>query len=71
MMPTPWTQGPGLDPATLRERIEAESREAERLRVTADQLNRRIWEEMRATEDHVKHIRWLRDDWQGGDDDDR
>jgi hypothetical protein len=43
---------------TLRERIEAEVREAEGLRVTAEALNRRIWRELEATTESVRHIRW-------------
>lgn len=55
---------------TLRERVEAEVREAERLRVTADALNRRIWRELEVTEERVRHIRWARggQGGEGGDD---
>jgi hypothetical protein len=62
--------GPGWPPApTLRERIEAEVREAERLHLDADELNRRIWAELADTEDRVRHIRWLREREDGGDGD--
>lgn len=49
----------------LRARIEAEVREAERLRVDADELARRIEAEALATEGYVRRIHRMRPQGEG------